>query len=554
VGCGSAPRLRIGTSGDYPPFSVAEPHGAISGFEAVVAHRFVRDVGREMQFVPMSWPRLAEQMVSGSVDVAMSGVTIRADRLMYMLFSRPYAVTGAVVAVSRKRADELGSLEQIDRPGIRLAVNRGGHLERIARRQFRRCEIVLVENNRMLPDYVLRGEVDGAVSDDLEVSSWAQDTFAVVGPFSRDRKAYAVSMGQVDLLEQLNRWLAAREDDGWLNEQRRRWLGKAAVWTPEQACFEAVAASIDLRMQLMPWVASAKRSRGLPIEDPEQETHVVDQVAQWAAEEGLEADGMIAVFQRLIVAAKAVQRDETGSTTEAPPLLDLDALRHAIAIQSRTLVREAARCQPSLARADSRSLLEHVLRGGSSSSVPIVPAGQLASLLAQLRLVDPSGEASPRGYVEFCIRADRRLDAEGYSAQELLYGDTSISSAEERQIGGRAHRLRPGATRIRLPAGKHEFLIYVDDSSGDPNRIGGPTVKPTRVAVDVPADEVVTVRYQPILRTTGAFELRYHDVYGAAYGALQRYSGTTRFDVETEIYEPTDADAASRCPISEGER
>lgn len=381
----SSPPLRVASSGDYRPFSIATNFGDVSGFDTAIAHRFARDSGRTVTFVPLRWPQLIDDARADRFDVAMSGVTMRADRTLDVLFSRPYAVTGAVVIVRRDRAGELDTLEAIDRQGARLAVNRGGHLERVTRARFRQATIVTVDDNTKLADLVLAGEVDAVVSEEYEAAAWPQETLVVLEPFTRDRKAYAVVLARADLLDELNAWLAARESDGWLNDERRRWLGERALWTPEQACFEAIAAAIDMRIQLMPWVAAAKRERGLPIEDRAQEERVVEGARKQALEVGLTAEAVAILFRDLIVAAKDVQRTADPAADVASELLDLDLLRAAVAVQGRQMIVEASRCRPALRQIDLRPQLEAALRAGIPGLTAGGPgAARLASRLSAL--------------------------------------------------------------------------------------------------------------------------------------------------------------------------
>jgi len=361
AGCTAAPVLRVGSSGDYPPFSYADGDGALDGFDVAAARRFAEDFVHQVELVPFAWPALLDDLEAGKFDVVMSGVTLRADRALHVAYSRPYAVTGAVVVVRRERAAELHSLVAVDRAEVRLAVNRGGHLERVSRERFAHAQLVAVDDNTALVPLLLSGDVDAVVSEEFEARTWPQDRIVVLGPFTRDRKAYAVAPQHVELLAAVNDWLAAREDDGWLAAQRSRWLGPGAAATAEQACFEAIGATIDMRLQLMPYVAAAKRAANQPVEDRQQEERVVDRARGWAEADGLAPDGVAALFRLLIAAAKQIQLAAADAGAGA---VDLESLRRAIALQSRQLVGELARCRRFLEPAQSPVALEAALRAG----------------------------------------------------------------------------------------------------------------------------------------------------------------------------------------------
>lgn len=387
-GCAAPPLLRVGSSGDYPPFSVAAA-AAPGGFDVVVAERFARDSGYRPEFVSFRWPELVDDLAAGDFDVAMSGVTMRADRAPRVRFSRPYAVTGAVVV--RRAADaHLAGLDDVDRPQVRLAVNRGGHLERVTRARFRRAQIVPLDDNTRLLAVLRDGSADAVVSESFEARSWPQDGLVVLPPFTRDRKAYAVAPGREDLVAALDDWLAAREADGWMAEQRRVWLGAAAALDAATLCREAIAAALDLRLQLMPAVAAAKRRAGMAIEDAGQEEKVVAAARAAAAAEGLDADAAARLFRSLIAAAKRVQQTQQPPAGAQPA--GLADLRAAVAAAGIQLLREASRCRPHLAE-------QAALAAALESGVALLePAALDPTALAKAiqALTSPRSPSSPR--------------------------------------------------------------------------------------------------------------------------------------------------------------
>jgi cyclohexadienyl dehydratase len=354
--------LRVGTSGDYAPFSLRAPAGELTGFDVAVAQRFAHDVGREVVFVPFRWPDLVASARAGAFDVVMSGVTVRADRALFLTFSRPYAVTGAVAVVRTADRDRFRAVADLDREGVRIAVNRGGHLEQVARQYFAHARVIPFAENTALQGALARGDVEAAVSEEFEARTWTAAPFVPLGPFTHDLKAYAVRRDSGELLRQVDDWLAARERDGWLNEQRRRWLGDDAVRTPEEAGFEALVAALDLRLQLMPLVAAVKRRNHLPIEDPAQEARVLERTRGAAAAAGLQPDAVVALFRIQMRAAKAIEHASPDAT--APAGLTLGDVRAAVATVSDQLIRELARCQPWLAEPRSHEQLGATLRAG----------------------------------------------------------------------------------------------------------------------------------------------------------------------------------------------
>lgn len=322
---GSAPSelLRIGTSLDYHPFSTSrlrtpDPAASesIDGFDIAVARAFensrhARSV--EPRWVHFVWSELQSDFEADRFDIAMSGVTVRTERSLSGRFSVPVAVSGAVAIVRDGFATEATDL---NRTGTVIAVNAGGHLERVARHHFPKANVIAVPNNSLVMPELLEGRANAAITDIHEVGAWraAHPGLAVVGPFTEDYKAYWVQPDRDDLARELDLWLIARERDGTLGRLRQRYFGKGD-WERTALPDTALAAAVAERRSLMSLVAEAKRQSGAAVEDLAREAVVLDagvaSVARAAAALGSAAPAearVRAFFQGEINAAKRIQQ------------------------------------------------------------------------------------------------------------------------------------------------------------------------------------------------------------------------------------------------------
>ncbi len=331
------PPLRVGCSGDYAPFALADSRGELHGLDVDLARAYAADRGLELMLVRFRWPELERDLQAGRFDLAWSGITVRPERSVVGRFAVPTAQTGAVVLVPVDAM--LRGLSDLDRPGLRLAVNQGGHLERVARGRFPRARIVTVARNQRVLDTLREGLADAVVSDGLEARHWmahSEDPLRLLGPFTHDWKAPWARPEHRARIEDLSRWLVERELDGSLAALRAR---HGLVEHPRTALPEqALAAARAERLALMPWVAEAKRRRGDPIEVPEREALVqkagLEAVHRAARLLGREAppDREVQRFvQREIEAAKRLQRRVLSGPPRPGPIPDLEtALRPAL--------------------------------------------------------------------------------------------------------------------------------------------------------------------------------------------------------------------------------
>jgi cyclohexadienyl dehydratase len=352
--------LRVGTSGDYAPFSQLDAAGRRSGFDVEVARAYARERGLRIRWVPLRWAELDRDFAGGRFDVVMSGVTVRPERALAGRFSVPVARSGLVL-LARERADGVLRLDG----HFRVAVNAGGHLERAARRLFPEAALRPLSPNAAVREALIAGDVDAAVTDTLEAPAWLAGTsgFRVLGPYTRDWKAYWLPASAAERARDLDAWLLAREADGTLAALRARTLpigARAASATP----LAALGAALEERLALMPQVAEAKRASGAAVRAPAQERAVLAaalaSVHEAAAHAGTTAPSDAAVgafFTALIDAASEIQEHTLAGPKAAEPA-DLErSLRPALARISERIAWLLVRLPPALDEADVKGAL-----------------------------------------------------------------------------------------------------------------------------------------------------------------------------------------------------
>lgn len=326
----SAPRseLRVGTSGDYAPFSVRDAAGAVTGFDVELAGELAHDLGFQPTFVPFHWSELGERLVSGAFDVVMSGVTWQPTRAVSGYMTRAVARGGPCV---------LG-----DTAAPRIAVNRGGVLEGWARTRYPDRELISVEQNTSLPELLTQGRVGAIVTDSFERRAFERPGFAVHCEPALSRKVYWVGPARShELGERIDAWLGA--NTARVQASQQRWFG-------ERQRLDATTHLVDLiarRFAFMPLVAALKVAHALPIEDLPREREVLADVGHSAQRMGLPQRPAIELFALQIELSKAVQR----RTSEASSLDLSTQIRPALSELGERILRAvvAARAEHKLA-------------------------------------------------------------------------------------------------------------------------------------------------------------------------------------------------------------
>jgi cyclohexadienyl dehydratase len=362
----------VGTSADYAPFSQAKREGAQpEGFDVALLRAWAADRHREIGFVRFRWPNLVALLTSGHFDVAASGITVLPERSAAGRFTVAVAETEAFALA--RTSDRWGGSTSLDRPEVRIAVNAGGHLERVARASFPHATLIAIPDNDAVIAMLLDERADAVVTDGAEAPLWearADRPLARIGPLSRDRKAWLVRADSADLAADLDAWLVAREADGTLAKLREEWLhGASSRKTAEP--LRALLAAMDERLSLMPLVGFVKRRDGVALLVPEREKLVLDRALADLTAEVQRTGGTAppepavrALFESQFEAARQVQWSAVKDPAYHPdPVPDLEhVLRPALLRIGERTARLLLALPPGLDAATVRAAARDELR------------------------------------------------------------------------------------------------------------------------------------------------------------------------------------------------
>ena len=162
--------LRVGTTGDYAPFSVESLHtGELEGIDIDLAKSLANYLEVNLVFVKTSWPDLMDDLTKLKYDIAMSGVSITEERSKKAYFSDPYHVGGKIPISLCSKAALFSSLEKIDKQGVNLIVNPGGTNEKFLDQNIKYATKILHEDNKTIFSRINDGHADLMITDKIEV-------------------------------------------------------------------------------------------------------------------------------------------------------------------------------------------------------------------------------------------------------------------------------------------------------------------------------------------------------------------------------------------------
>jgi arginine/lysine/histidine/glutamine transport system substrate-binding and permease protein len=113
---------KVGTEPAFPPFESVGDGDQLIGFDIDLMNAIGEKAGKTIEFQSLPFDGLIPALQSGSIDAAISGMTITEERAETVSFSEPYFDAGLAIAVHKDTKD-IQSLE--DLKGKRIAVQLG---------------------------------------------------------------------------------------------------------------------------------------------------------------------------------------------------------------------------------------------------------------------------------------------------------------------------------------------------------------------------------------------------------------------------------------------
>ena len=211
--------LRVGTTGDYKPFTFLNKDGSYVGADIDMARKLAASLGVKIAFVPTVWAKLNGDYEADRFDIAMGGVTNLPPRAAKGPFAHTVYVDVKRPITSCGNADRFTSNEAIDKPEVRVVVNPGASNEEFARKNFPHAKLTVHNDNATVFDEIAAGRQDVMVTDGIEVDHQAAIHKGVLCPahvpaaFTHLEKAYWVRPDK-DLLALVNGCVDAEMRNG----------------------------------------------------------------------------------------------------------------------------------------------------------------------------------------------------------------------------------------------------------------------------------------------------------------------------------------------------
>lgn len=223
-------KLTFGASGLYKPFNFEDLDGNETGFDVEIGNALAEEMGLKPNPVfTQDFGALLEEVNSDRLDVIIGSLTITEERAEVVDFTDPYYISGPIFYVHQDTEDiqTWDDLEGKEVGVIASSIYEDTVLEHIPEDQlstYQSDTIALQDlsagTDRL--DMVLTDKIVGMVQiqeNDLQIKQVGEMIY-------EEQIGAAVRKGNQELLDELNRALAAIIEDGTYAEISDKWFGE----------------------------------------------------------------------------------------------------------------------------------------------------------------------------------------------------------------------------------------------------------------------------------------------------------------------------------------
>ncbi len=197
-------KIVIGVFSDKKPFGYVDENGAFQGYDVYFGNQIAKDLGVEVEYVPVEAASRVEYLVTAKVDIILANFTVTEERAEQVDFAKPYMKV-ALGVVSPDNA-LITAPEQLN--GKTLIVSKGTTAETYFTENYPDVKLLKYDQYSEAYNALLDGRGDAFSTDNTEVLAWALEnkgfTVGIESLGNLDTIAPAVQKGNTELLNWLN--------------------------------------------------------------------------------------------------------------------------------------------------------------------------------------------------------------------------------------------------------------------------------------------------------------------------------------------------------------
>ncbi len=220
---------QVATDAAYAPFESQNEKKDVVGFDIDVMKAIAAKAGIEVKFTNTPWEGIFATLGTGERDIVISAVTITPERKQSMDFSDPYFEAKQLIAVGQSSKTAKFSDLKTKKVGVQTGTTGDEAVQKLQGKTS--PNIKRYESTPLAVKELLNGGVEAVVADNGVIVNYLANNkgakLKIIDDASFEKEFYgiAVKKGNKELLEKINKGLAAIKADGSYGKIHKKYFG-----------------------------------------------------------------------------------------------------------------------------------------------------------------------------------------------------------------------------------------------------------------------------------------------------------------------------------------
>ena len=219
-------KLTVATSPDFAPYEFyaidANGNPQLAGFDVALAGYIAKELGLELEMVPIDFDGVLMELQTKSVDLGMAGLSPDPDRESIMDFSDIYYMGGQSFVTVKGNEGKFATLADTNNAAYQIGAQTGSIQVGLAEENSPDAQIIQLAKVTDIIAELLAGKLDGAYIETAVAESYAVNypELAIVldVPYDVEGSAIGVSKGNAELLAAVNAAVKKALEDGSMDK------------------------------------------------------------------------------------------------------------------------------------------------------------------------------------------------------------------------------------------------------------------------------------------------------------------------------------------------
>lgn len=221
--------LKVGMSGNQPPFNAVSKSGNTIGFDVDLARALASAMNVKLEISAMPFGELMTALAENKIDMVISGMEITPQRTEAVSFVGPYMMSGKSILTKNSVLSKVNSTEEFNRADLKLVALQGSTSASFVNMAAPNAQLIEVADYDKGVAMILEGKADAMVADMpicvLTVLRYPDAGLTTLSePLTVAPVGIAVSKDDAQFLNLVDNYLDAYGKVGLLTKMRKKWF------------------------------------------------------------------------------------------------------------------------------------------------------------------------------------------------------------------------------------------------------------------------------------------------------------------------------------------